>query len=105
MVIQSFFIGWLIEREGNKLFFSLKDGEGIITRDENLLRHATQYYKELFGSGNGNAFNLDSGLWPQEDSVIEEENLHLTKPFEENEIEKALFLMEKNKASGKMGTL
>jgi hypothetical protein len=54
-----------MEREGNKLFFSLKDGEGIITRDENLLRHATQYYKELFGSGNGNAFNLDSGLWHQ----------------------------------------
>jgi hypothetical protein len=37
--------------------------------------------------------------------VIEEENLHLIKPFEKNEIEKALFLMEKNKASGQMGTL
>jgi DNA-binding transcriptional MerR regulator len=108
---------WLLKGDGNTEFFhrvangnkrkqtifSLNDGERVISGDENLLAHATNYYKELFGPGDGNAFNLDSELWPHEDLVTDEENVQLTKPFEEGEVEKALFRMEKNKSAGPDG--
>jgi hypothetical protein len=42
--------------------FSLQDGSTIIKGNENLLAHATQYYKALFGPGEGNAIDLDSDL-------------------------------------------
>jgi hypothetical protein len=83
--------------------FSLNDGERVISGDENLLVQATNYYEELSGPGDGNAFNLDSELWPKEDFVTEEENVQLTKPFEEIEVEKAVFMMEKNKVASPDG--
>jgi hypothetical protein len=104
---------WLLKGDNNTEFFhrvangrkrkhtiySLQDGEMVITGDENLLKHASDYYRDLFGSGSGNAFDLDPELWPKEENVSSHENLELVRPFDMEEIKKALFSMEKNKAS------
>lgn len=66
---------------------------------ENLLQHATEYYKSLFGKGSGDAFELDPNLWSLEERVNEQEHYDLTKPFSEEEIKNDLFLMERNKAA------
>lgn len=57
--------------------FSLPDGENTITGDEELLKHATSYYKTLFGPGEGNLFDLDPDLWTEAERVTEEENNEL----------------------------
>jgi hypothetical protein len=41
---------------------SLTSDNGEIEGDDNLLKHATDYYKELFGYGVGNAFALSPEL-------------------------------------------
>ena len=78
----------------------MEDGTRIIEGDEDLLNHATTYYKNLFGPEIGNVFPLDPSLWNDEEKVNEEENSALTKPFIEEEIKCALVMMEKNKATG-----
>jgi hypothetical protein len=65
---------------------------------KNLIKLATEYYKSLFGPGEGNLFEVDANLWRTEDRVSNVENANLTKPFLEEEIKGALFQMKKNKA-------
>jgi hypothetical protein len=79
--------------------FSLQDGCTTI-KANCLLDHATQYYKNLFWPGGGNAFELSPGLWPAEACVNDQENVEMTRPFSEEEIKHALFQMDKNKATG-----
>jgi hypothetical protein len=66
---------------------------------ENLLKHATNYYKTLFGLGAGNVFELDPNLWQDEECLNTSDNADLTKQFFEEEIKIALFQIEKNKAA------
>jgi hypothetical protein len=87
-------------RKRRNTIFSLEDGETHITGVDDLISHATSFYRGLFGPGEGNGFSLDSGLWDEGDIVTDEENGELIKPFFEEEIKKALFMMEKNKAVG-----
>jgi hypothetical protein len=54
----------------------------------------------LFGPGYGNAFDLEVDLWAEDERVSVEENQELIKPFLEDEVKTALFMMEKNKAAG-----
>jgi len=42
--------------------------EWPIEGDEDLLNHATTYYKNIFGPEIGNAFPLDPSLWNDEES-------------------------------------
>lgn len=96
---------WLLKGDNNTEFFhriangekrkstifSLQDGENAITGDEALLKHATEYYKTLFGPGEGNNFELDPNFWLPCDKVNEIENEDLVKPFEMEEIKKSSF--------------
>lgn len=68
--------------------------------DENLLKHATDYYRSLFGPGEGGDIDIDFSVWPEKSRVNRQENHNLTKPFSEDEIKYALFQMDKNKAVG-----
>jgi hypothetical protein len=91
---------WLLKGDNNTSFFhrvrsgqrtkqtifSLQDGSTTIKGNENLLIHATQYYKALFGPCEGNAFDLDPNLWSPELSVQEQDNFDLTKPFPEEDV-------------------
>jgi hypothetical protein len=108
---------WLLEGDNNTKFFhkvangrkrqhaifSLQDGANVITGNENLLKHATTYYKALFGPGEGDAFNLDQALWPEDQLVSSLENESLAYVFKEEEVKGALFQMEANKAAGSDG--
>ena len=79
---------------------SFMDGGDSIEGDSNMIEHATNYYKNLFGPAPGNAFPLNVEIWDSNELVTNEENTELTKPFSKTEIKEALFQMEKNKAAG-----
>jgi mannosylglycoprotein endo-beta-mannosidase len=49
-------------RKRKNTIISLTSDDGKIEGDDNLLKYATDYYKELFGHGAGNSFALDSEL-------------------------------------------
>jgi hypothetical protein len=75
---------WLLKGDNNTEFFHrvangrrrkqsiffLEYGANHITWTENLVKHATSYYKSLFGPREGIAFNLDPNLWPEGAAVI-----------------------------------
>jgi hypothetical protein len=108
---------WLLKGDNNTSFFhrvasgqrrkqtifSLQDGSTTIKGNDNHLAHATQYYKVLFGPGDGNAFEPDLDLWTAEVLVNEQEKFDLTKPFSKEEIQNALLQMENNKATSHDG--
>jgi hypothetical protein len=110
---------WLLKGDNNTSYFhrvangkkrkqaiySLQDGDRNVTGDEELLKHVTEFYKNLFGPGVGDMLTLDPELWAEEDKVTLGENQELTRPFVEEEIKAALFTMEKNKAAGPDGSL
>ena len=87
-------------RKRRNLIISMEDEGRTIEGDAELLAHATDYYKNLFGPEIGNSFPLDPALWQEEEKVNMEENDMLPQPFSEEEIRFALFSMEKNKAAG-----
>jgi hypothetical protein len=68
-------------RKMKHTIYSLEDELDHITGDEDLLKHATGYYKTLFSPGDGNKFDMHPDLWKAEDCVTEEENVELIKPF------------------------
>jgi hypothetical protein len=86
-----FFHRMINGRKRKQTIFSLQDGANHITGSENLVKHATAYYKKLFGPREGNVFNLDTSLWSEEDSVTDLEHYDLSKPFTEEEIKVELF--------------
>jgi hypothetical protein len=55
-------------------------GGRTIEGDDELLKHATDYYKMLFGPTPGNAFPLDPNLWTSNEKVSDADNEELTKP-------------------------
>ena len=63
------------------------------------MKHATDFYKNLFGPESGNPFPLAENLWDRGELASESDNELLTGPFSEKEIKDALFQMEKNKAT------
>ena len=65
-----------------------------------MIKHATEYYKGLFGPDIGNVFQIDPDLWGEGETVTTEENEELTKPFTVAEVKAALDQMERNKAAG-----
>lgn len=72
----------------------------MIIGDQQLLDHATNYYKNLFGPEIRHSIPLNSDLWEGMESITEDDNENLCKPITELEIKNALFQMEHNKAAG-----
>ena len=100
---------WLHEGDNNTEYFhriangrkrcskivSFKDGDVTIEGTPNLLNHATDFYKTLFGPENNIPFPLTEDLWDGSELVSENDNNLLTRSFSEEEIKAALFQMEK----------
>ena len=95
-----FFHRTVNNRKRRNIIISLKDGESTIEGSSNLINHATDFYKNIFGLASGNIVPLSDELWDANEKVSEEDNIYLTKPFSETEIKAALFQMDKNKAAG-----
>jgi hypothetical protein len=81
----------------------LKNGASTVRGTNDLLAHATDFYRNLFGSREGGAFEFDTDLWQDQEKVSALENEELIKHFTKEEIKSALFSMEKNKATGPDG--
>jgi hypothetical protein len=81
-----------------KRIFSLDHENGKIEGQANLKNYVTRFYKGLFGEPKQNSFSLDPDRTEDIAQVTQEENNFLTAPFTEDEIKKAIFKMEHNKA-------
>ena len=90
-------------RNRKKLIHSLHQEEGLIEGQEELKRYITRYYKGLFGAPEEGNFSLDEYRIDDIPQVSSEENTFLTAPFTEEEVRKAVFQMEHNKAPGPDG--
>lgn len=86
-------------RRKNKIF-QLIGEEGAITGDNNLLAHATNYYKVLFGPSNRTQIGADF-TFPF--ILSEEDNISLTRDFSMDEIKHIVFSLGHNKAPGPDG--
>lgn len=83
--------------------FQLKDGVHTIQGEEALKKHITAYYKVLFGPPDPSAVELDENQVSDIPQVSDLENSFLTCQFTEEEIRRALFQMEHNRAPGPDG--
>jgi hypothetical protein len=85
------------KKEENTIF-RLKTEDEEIMGDKELLDHATNYYKSLFGHSKKNELEVDDLLWKDKEKVSSEDNGLLCKKSEMEEIREAVFQMESNKA-------
>ena len=75
----------------------------MIEGQEQLKAYITRYYKGLFGAPTENILSMDETRTEDIPQVSNEENTFLNSPFTEEEIKKAVFQMEHNKAPGPDG--
>ena len=75
----------------------------MIEGHEQLKSYITSYYKNLFGTPEEGNFSMDESRTDDIPQVSDAENSLLTAPFSEEEVRKAVFLMEHNKAPGPDG--
>ena len=75
----------------------------MIEGQNELKSYITYYYKGLFGEPAVGTFSLDETRIDDIPQVSEEENTFLISPFSEEEVRKAVFLMEHNKTPGPDG--
>ena len=50
------------------------------------MAHATEYYKMLFGHGEGDRISLDAGVWGIDEKLSPDEAESLDKPFSVKEL-------------------
>lgn len=86
-------------RRRKNTVITLENNGETIEGDENLLKHATEYYTTLFGPEEDHNIHIDQSLWEELEQVTNQDNEALCRPFSESEIKDALFQMEKNKAA------
>ena len=108
---------WILKKDSNTSFFhkcangckrksritSLEDGERVISEDEELRRHITDYYKMLFGQEGTADIHLQEELWSAEERITETENERLTQPFALEEVDSALEEIKNGTAPGPDG--
>jgi hypothetical protein len=84
--------------------YSLEDDSCTsIVDEEELKRHITSYYKGLFGKPEFTSIELEESVTNDITQDSNEENEILTAPFSMEEVRKAVFQMEHNKAPGPDG--
>jgi hypothetical protein len=90
-------------RHKKKLIHSLVQDEGTTEGHANLKLYITNYYKGLFGSPDEGNFSMDESRIDDIPQVSVEENNFLNALYIEDEVKKAIFQMEHNKAPGPDG--
>jgi hypothetical protein len=87
-------------RKRKNSIFTLESDRGVIKGDKELLNHATEYYKSLFGSETDNKIPLDPTLWENEEKMSNEDNEKLCGPFTEAEFKMLFFKCSTIKLQG-----
>jgi hypothetical protein len=85
-----------------RTIFSMSDGENTIQGTNDLLNHATDFYKNLFGPAVDSGIRLEEQIWNTDEIINPEEREIMDRTFSEEEIKIAIDLMESNKAAGQM---
>jgi hypothetical protein len=105
---------WLLKGDSNTTFFhrmangckrkskifSLKNGDSVIQGDDDLLNHATQLYKNLFGPAEDRGVRLNVDIWNNAEKLDDTDSETLSRRFTEKEVKDVVDQMEKNKAAG-----
>src|SRR3954469_3015910 len=91
------------DRHRKKSIYALNQDEGMIEGHEQLKAYITSYYKGLFDAPAEDILFMDESRTEDITQVSNEENTFLNSPFTEEEIKKAVFQMEHNKAPGPDG--
>ena len=90
-------------RHRKKYIHNLHRYEGVIEEHDQLKSYITKYYNTLFGPPEEGNLSLEESQIEDISQVSNEENAYLTAPFMKEEIKKAVFQMENNKAPGPDG--
>jgi hypothetical protein len=109
---------WILEGDSNSQFFHLYANgrrrkkiivslanHGEIRSQEDIMMHATNFYKNLFGSqplwfGN---LNLSADFWNNRHTLSEEERDKLKESFREAKVKEAIFNMKVDTSPGPNG--
>ena len=83
--------------------YKLDQDEGLITDEVQLRDYVTRYYKKLFGPSDDSFAMLADERRDDIAQVSDEENSLLTATFSEEEVRRAVFQIEHNKAPGPDG--
>jgi hypothetical protein len=83
--------------------FSLKHGDSVIQGDEDLLQHATDFYKNLFGPVENRGVRLSEDVWNNEEKLDDTDRENLDRRFTVEEVKNVVDQIEKNKAAGPDG--
>jgi hypothetical protein len=86
-------------RKKNYILVLQNNGEEIYGESD-LIKHVTDFYKQLFGPSTVSSLNLNGIDCKQ---LTEEDRHELTKPFDLEEIKRVVFEMKHNKAAGPDG--
>uniref|UniRef100_A0A8I6XWR9 Reverse transcriptase domain-containing protein n=1 Tax=Hordeum vulgare subsp. vulgare TaxID=112509 RepID=A0A8I6XWR9_HORVV len=70
----------------------------IIEGNKNMLKHATDFDRDLFGPAPGNLCKIDGNMWDDKEKLGDIGNFLLLRPFSDTEVKHSLFLMKHNKA-------
>jgi hypothetical protein len=73
------------------MIFQLERGDEILQSEKEILAHASDYCRNLFGHEEKHVFSLGPECWTQGEKVTEEENEALTRPFSLEELKKPFF--------------
>ncbi|XP_073360631.1 uncharacterized protein [Aegilops tauschii subsp. strangulata] len=87
-------------RKRKNTIHSVKVGDVEIEGTDNLITHATEFYKNFFGPAPGNEFHMDPNTWATNEKLDEKDNVDLCRAFTEAEVKEALFAMAHNRAPG-----
>jgi hypothetical protein len=74
-----------------------------VNTQEGIMKHVTEFYKTLFGSGRVGGVSLLENFWVDRHFLLEEEKEMLTKPFQEAEVKRVIFDMKADSAPGPNG--
>jgi hypothetical protein len=77
-------------RRKKKIISSLQDGENMLVEADDIRRHITDYYKNLFGSVPSPTIHLGDDLWGFERRVSSQDNDFLIREFTDEEIEETI---------------
>jgi hypothetical protein len=93
----------LIREEGKKFIHVLDGHEGPITENKDMLKIATDYYKDLFKYETRRGIRLRDIFLSEDEKVSLEENIMLGSAFTEEEVSIAVFGSYADEAPGPDG--
>ena len=95
-----FFHQFASGRRRKNIIRSLDSEGGVITSQEDIVKHITSFYKGLFGSATPSGLVLADNFWEGRQRVSAEDKEWLTREFGEEEVKSAVWGMRKNSAPG-----